>query len=492
VATPPETAPRPDTAALRQRIERHWDDSILESLQAFVRIPNRSPMFDARWEANGHMERAVTLVADWCRAQRLPDLRVEVHRIAGLTPVLLVEVGGELPGCVLLYGHLDKQPEFSGWLPGLSPWEPVIREGKLYGRGAADDGYAAFSALAAIGALRAAGVPLPRCVLLIEASEESGSIHLPRHLAALEGRLGTPSLVVCLDAECGNYDQLWCTTSLRGNLVASLEVRVLTEGVHSGLATGIAPTPFRILEQLLARIESPVTGDLLLAELDASVPRDRLEQMRAAAQVLGEQVVRKVPLVPGAQALSDDPVELLLGSTWRATLAVTGAQGLPALASAGNVLLPAITLKLSLRLPPTCDAAAAAQALRAALTSDPPYGAEIRLDIEAPTSGWNAPPFAPWLAESMQRASRQIFGRDAVHLGSGGTIPFMAMLGERFPQAQFLVTGLLGPQSNAHGPNEFLHIGYAKQLTACVALVLADHAAECAQLRGGDGPRLGE
>jgi acetylornithine deacetylase/succinyl-diaminopimelate desuccinylase-like protein len=475
------------TADLRQRIAQAWDGSILKTLQEFVRIPNRSPVFDAQWEANGHMERAVQLIATWCRAQPIENMRVEVHRLAGHTPLLLIDVPGQLPGCVLLYGHLDKQPEFTGWLPGLSPWEPVIRDGKLYGRGAADDGYAAFSSLAAIASLQAERVALPRCLLLIEASEESGSIHLPAHLAALGDRIGTPSLVVCLDAECGNYDQLWCTTSLRGNLVTRLEVRVLTEGVHSGLATGIAPTPFRILEQLLARIENPVTGDILLAELEAPVPKDRLAQMTAAAGVLGEQIVHKIPFASGVQALSNNPVELLVNSTWRPTLAVTGAEGLPSIPAAGNVLLPAITLKLSLRLPPTSDPVLAAHALRDALTSDPPYGAQVRCDIEAPTSGWNAPAFAPWLEDSMQRASREIFGREAVHLGSGGTIPFMAMLGQRFPQAQFLVTGVLGPHANAHGPNEFLHIEYAKQLTACVALVLADHARQCQGAASGRG-----
>ena len=475
------------TAVLRKRTDEHWNGSILKALEEFVRIPNRSPLFDAQWEANGHMERAIQLVASWCRAQPLERMQVEIHRLAGYTPLLLVDVPGDLPGCVLLYGHLDKQPEFTGWLPGLSPWEPVIRDGKLYGRGAADDGYAAFSSLAAIAALKAEGVALPRCLLLIEASEESGSIHLDAHLAALGNRLGTPSLVVCLDAECGNYDQLWCTTSLRGNLVARLDVRVLSEGVHSGLATGIAPTPFRILEQLLARIENPVTGDILLPALEAVVPKDRLAQMTAAARVLGEQIIQKVPFAPGVQALSDNPVELLVNSTWRATLAVTGAEGLPAIPAAGNVLLPAITLKLSLRLAPTSDHMLAARALREALTSDPPYGAQVRCDIEAPTSGWNAPPFAPWLEESMQRASREIFGREAVNLGSGGTIPFMAMLGERFPEAQFLVTGVLGPHANAHGPNEFLHIEYAKQLTACVALVLADHARQCQGAASGRG-----
>lgn len=458
-------------------VEQQWDSSITERLQAFVRIPNRSPAFDPQWEANGHMERAAQLVADWCRSQTIDGMQVEVHRRPGRTPLLLVDIPGERPECVLIYGHLDKQPEFTGWLPGLSPWEPTLREGKLYGRGAADDGYAAFSALAAIGALKARRMPLPRYQVLIEASEESGSIDLPAHLAALGARLGAPSLVVCLDAECGNYDQLWCTTSLRGNLTGTLRVRVLREGVHSGLATGIAPTPFRILAQLLARIENPVTGDLLLDELYVPLPKDRLAQLSAAAKVLGAQVAGKVPFAGSSRPLSDDPLELLVGSTWRATLAVTGAEGLPPSSSAGNVLLPQIALKLSLRLPPTCDAARAAEALHTALTCDPPYGAEVGFDADPATSGWNAAPFAPWLEQSLQRASRAIFGRDAVHVGSGGTIPFMAMLGERFPAAQFLVTGVLGPHSNAHGPNEFLHLDYAKKLTACVALVLADHAA---------------
>ncbi|MGH8218178.1 MAG: M20/M25/M40 family metallo-hydrolase [Steroidobacteraceae bacterium] len=470
-----------DIKKLLLDIEHRWDESVIERLEAFVRIPNRSPLFDRDWEAHGHMERALELIVDWCRAQPIDGMRVDVQRLPGLTPLLLVDIDGELPGCVLLYGHLDKQPEFTGWLPGLSPWEPVRRDGKLYGRGAADDGYAPFSALAAIAALKAQRAPLPRCLLLLEASEESGSIHLPAHLAALGTRLGTPSLVVCLDAECGNYEQLWCTTSLRGNLTGRLLVRVLTEGVHSGLATGIAPTPFRLLEQLLARIENPVTGDLLLEELHVRLPQDRFAQLGAAARVLGDGIAAKIPFAGHARPLSNDPLELLVASTWRPTLAVTGADGLPPVASAGNVLLPEIALKLSLRLPPTCDPARAARALHAALTDDPPYGVEIRFDADAPTSGWNAPPFAPSLEESLQRASRELFGREAVHVGCGGSIPFMAMLGERFPDTQFLVTGVLGPHSNAHGPNEFLHIAYAKKLTACVALVLADHGAEASQ-----------
>jgi acetylornithine deacetylase/succinyl-diaminopimelate desuccinylase-like protein len=470
-----------DLEQLTTSIGRTWDDSIVERLTAYVRIPNKSPIFDPQWETNGHMEKAVQLMADWCRAQPLPGARTDIHRLPGRTPLLLVDVPGELPGSVLLYGHLDKQPEFTGWLAGLGPWEPVIREGKLYGRGAADDGYAVFSSLTAIAALKAQKVPMPRCVVLIEACEESGSFDLPAHLAALGDAIGDPSLVVCLDAECGNYEQVWCTTSLRGNLVGNLRVRVLTEGVHSGMATGIAATPFRILEQLLARLENPVTGDLLLDELHVTLPADRRAQAGAAAQVLGASVAGKLPWAKGVQPLSNDPTELIINNSWRGTLAVTGAEGLPALGSAGNVLLPELAVKLSLRLPPTCDAARATQAVRDALLRDPPYGAQVSFDAGSATGGWNAPAFAPWLEESIARASRVVYDKDAVHVGCGGTIPFMGMLGTRFPRTQFFITGVLGPHANAHGPNEFLHIDYAKRLTACVSLVLADHARTVSQ-----------
>ncbi len=465
-----------DTRRLQPFINQVWDESIVDRLQAYIRIPNKSKMFDPEWERHGYMDAAVQLMADWCRAQPIPGMKVEVKRLPGLTPLLVIDIPGELPGCVLLYGHLDKQPEFTGWLPGLGPWEPVIRDGKLYGRGGADDGYAVFSSLTAIAALKDQKVPLARCVLLIEACEESGSVDLPAHLKALGSAIGNPSLVICLDSECGNYDQLWCTTSLRGNLVGTLRIKVLNEGVHSGMGTGIAPTPFRIAQQLLARLESPVTGDILLDELQAAIPQDRRAQITAAAKVMGGAVAGKMPFASGVRPVSNDPVELLINSTWRATLAVTGADGLPEVRSAGNVLLPELAFKLSLRLPPTVDPLRATQAVRTVLEADPPYGAQVKFEGGAASEGWNAPAFAPWLEESIGAASQEIYGRPAVHIGCGGTIPFMGMLGQQFPKAQFLITGVLGPQSNAHGPNEFLHIDYAKKITACVSLVLADHA----------------
>src|ERR1700719_874268 len=465
-----------DLKQLLASVEDTWNHSILERLTSYIRIPNKSPHFDPEWEAHGHMEAALQLMAQWCRVQPLSGLQVEILRLPGRTPLLLIDVPGELPDCVLLYGHLDKQPEFTGWSPGLGPWDPVLREGKLYGRGGADDGYAVFSSLTAIAALKAQNTPIARCVVLIEASEESGSIDLPAHLEALGDRLGDPSLVVCLDAECGDYDRLWCTTSLRGNLTGRLQVRMLTEGVHSGMATGIAATPFRIAQQLLARIEDPATGELLLDELRVAIPDDRRAQISATAEVLGATVAGKLPWAQGVRPIAAEPAELIANSTWRATLAVTGADGLPAVASAGNVLLPELALKVSLRVPPTCDAVRAAAAVRAAFERDPPYGARVSFESDPATDGWNAPTFAPWLEQSIGRASQALYGRTAMHAGCGGTIPFMGMLGRRFPRTQFFITGVLGPHSNAHGPNEFLDVEYVKKLTACVSLVLADHA----------------
>ena len=215
---------------------------------------------------------------------------------------------------------MDKQPEFTGWADGLSPWEPVLRDGKLYGRGGADDGYAVFSSLTALRLLQEQKIPHARCVVLIEACEESGSYDLPHYVERLADRIGSPTLVVCLDAECGNYDQLWCTTSLRGNLVGDLVIEGLTEGIHSGAGTGIAPSVFRIARTLLARVESDVNGDLLIEEL--TVPdsggahrpgargcgRPRCEDLgKSAIRAGGTRAFRLAGRAPAQQHLAPDP-----------------------------------------------------------------------------------------------------------------------------------------------------------------------------------------
>jgi acetylornithine deacetylase/succinyl-diaminopimelate desuccinylase-like protein len=462
---------------LNRYVSDAWDRSIVPALSDYIRIPNKSAHFDPQWSEHGHMERAAELMRSWCEANALPGMKIEVVRLPGRTPLLYIDVpaAAGADDCVLMYGHMDKQPEFTGWAEGLSPWTPVLRNGRLYGRGGADDGYAVFGSLLALRALADQQIPHARCVILIEGSEESGSPDLPAYIDALASRIGEPSLVVCLDAECGNYDQFWCTTSLRGNLVGSLRVEVLREGVHSGMASGIVASSFRVARELLTRVEDSKTGALLLKELHAPVPEDRDRQARAAAQVLGEGVYRKLPLVGDMQPMSSEPYELLLNSTWRPTLSVTGAEGVPSFQNAGNVLRPYTALKLSFRLPPGVDPERAARAVKTTLERDPPYRAKVEFEVDSSMGGWNAPSSAPWLEAAIQAASKATFGRDAMYMGVGGTIPFMGMLSEKFPRTQFLVTGVLGPQSNAHGPNEFLDIETGKRVTACVAHVVAAH-----------------
>ena len=454
-------------------VDATWQRSILPALTEYIRIPNKSPAFDPEWEQRGHMQAAVELLDRWCDSVPLRHHDRRIATLAGRTPLLFIDIPATGDGgTALLYGHYDKQPEFTGWAPGLSPWEPVLRDGKLYGRGGADDGYALFASLTAIAALEEAGIPHGRCVVIIEGCEESGSFDLPHYIEALEDEIGQPDLVVCLDAECGNYDQLWLTTSLRGMLPGVLSVDVLTEGQHSGAAGGIVPSSFRLLRGLLERVENAATGELHEA-LHTAIPPESLAELKAAAAVLGDGIIGRFPWLKGVAPVPGDAEQLLVQNTWHPSLATVGLSGAPDIGDAGNTLRPGTRAKLVFRLPPTLDADEAARNVKALLEANPPPGARVAFELETPQTGWRAPPTAPWLKSALDQASHRHFGEPAMSMGMGGTIPFMKMLGDAYPDVQFMVTGVLGPKSNAHGPNEFLHIATARKLTACVADVLA-------------------
>ena len=466
-----------DTTRSQHFIDTFWDDSILPSITEYIRIPNKSPAFDPKWVEHGYMEAAVTLMESWARPQldAFAGATLEVVRLPNRTPLLFMEVPGDSKDTVLLYGHLDKQPEMKGWSEGLGPWLPVRKDDKLYGRGGTDDGYAIYACLAALRALKEQGVPRARCVIMIEACEESGSYDLPFYVDHLIDRIGSPSLVVCLDSGCGDYERLWLTTSLRGIAAGTLTVRVLTEGVHSGDASGVVPSSFRLLRGLLSRLEDEGTGEVKLPELYVQIPPQRIEQAKQAARVLGNAVYDRFPFAGSTKPMAGDTSELVLNRTWRPQLAVVGMDGYPAPVDAGNVLLPFSTAKLSLRTPPTLDGKSAVETLTTAFEADPPAGAVVEFQEGSGQSGWHAPPLAPWLEKAVARASEQAFGKPAAYMGEGGTIPFMGMLGEKFPNTQFVITGVLGPHSNAHGPNEFLHIPTGKRVTSVVASLLAAH-----------------
>ena len=465
-----------DQTRNQQFIDDFWQAEVMHSLTEYVRIPNKSPMFDPDWESHGYMADAVNHMVSWVESQQISGLEVEVHTLPERTPTILLTLEGDSNKNVLIYGHLDKQPEFDGWEPGLDPWEPVIRDDKLYGRGGADDGYAIYSAIAAIRSLMDQQMPRPRIVVLIEASEESGSPDLPYYMESLGGRIGDPDVVIALDSTCGNYDQLWLTTSLRGMLIADLSVRILQEGVHSGAAGGIVPSSFRILRSLVSRLEDEKTGNIHPSFLNEQIPEHRRQEAIEAGRILSESFADMYPFAGSAKPVSADSTELVLNNTWLSSLAVTGLGGAPEPHDAGNVLRPETSARLALRIPPTTDAEKAAAELRDLLKENAPYGAEVNLNMHTPNPGWHASRTSEALQRSLDKTSTAYFGAPSVAMGCGGSIPFMEFLAARTPGAEFVVTGVLGPRSNAHGPNEFLHLPTARKLTACVTELIRDVA----------------
>ncbi|ACU40777.1 M20/M25/M40 family metallo-hydrolase [Actinosynnema pretiosum subsp. pretiosum] len=465
-----------DRSALTRTVRSTWDEDVLPSLTGLVAVPAVSPAFDPDWEASGHLDAAVEHVRAWLATRDLPGAQVEVVRLPGRTPLLLVDVPATAgDDTVLLYGHLDKQPPVANWSEGLAPWTPVVRDGRLYGRGSADDGYSGYAAVTAIEAVRAAGGQHARCVLLLETSEESGSPDLPAYLEHLTPRLGDVSLVVCLDSGGNDYERMWLTTSLRGLVQVAMTVRVVEGGLHSGMASGIVPSSFRIARQLLDRLEDSATGEIQLMEMHVDVPENRVDEIREAVAAAPGSLTGAVPWAGGTQPVDGDEVQLALNNGWRPTLSITGADGLPKPEDAGNVLRPSTTLVLSFRLPPTADSAAALAAVERALTTDVPYGAVVELSRTEHATGWNAPELAPWLRESLDRVGADVFGSPWRTVSLGGSIPFMGLLHEAYPAAQFLVTGAVGPDSNCHVPDEWLNLAHAARITEAVAVVLDAH-----------------
>ncbi|SFS85618.1 M20/M25/M40 family metallo-hydrolase [Saccharopolyspora flava] len=468
-----------DRAAVAKTVDQAWDQAVLPSLSELVRIPAVSPSFDAEWETTGHLDAAIEHVRAWIDGRGVEGATIEVVRLPGRTPLLLVDVPGSAGApaeSVLLYGHLDKQPPVGGWSEGLGPWTPVVRDGKLFGRGAADDGYAGYAAVTAIEAVRAHGGEHARCVVLLETGEESGSPDLPAYLEHLRDRLGAVSLVVCLDSGAGDYERMWLTNSLRGMVQLEVTVQVLDSGLHSGIASGIAPSSFRIMRQLLDRLEDSETGEILVPELNVDIPANRIAEARSAIEAVPGMIRDSVPWPEGMRPVADDEVELALNNTWRPTLSIIGADGLPKPADAGNVLRPSTTLQLSFRLPPTADPQVALDAVRATLSEDVPYGARVTFGHSEAGLGWNAPDPAPWLSSALDAASEEIFGAGWRTMGLGGSIPFMGLLHEAYPDAQFVVTGALGPASNAHVPDESLDLAFAAKITSAIACILNAHA----------------
>jgi acetylornithine deacetylase/succinyl-diaminopimelate desuccinylase-like protein len=465
-----------DYSTTTKFVEEKFETDLLPGLSDFIRIDNLSPFYDPEWNSNGKLEAAAKFCLDWVFKQEVAGLKGEIIKDEDKSPLIFIEIDArDSEKNFLLYGHFDKQPHFEGWAEGLGPTKPVIKDGWLYGRGGADDGYSIFSAVTAIKSIQSQGQPHGRIVIIIEGSEESGSPHLIPYINKLYDRIGVPDLMICLDSGAKDYDTLWVTTSLRGNVTIDLTVDVLEEAVHSGVGTGIAADSFMIVRNLLDRIEDSKTGKVIDV-FQVDIPATRVEDAKRLAAIKRDEILGQVKLVSGVKPIHDDVSELILNNTWRPTVCITGAGGLPAYQAAGNILRQSTTVRISMRIPPGLDAVKALDDLDAILTKDPPFNCKITTVRKGPGNGWNNKELSNKLSESLARTSNKLWGRDYYNFGEGGSIPFIKQLADAFSSCEILVIGVLGPNSNAHSCNEGMNIGYAKNITSTVAHTIADYS----------------
>jgi len=459
-------------------IKEQIDKTLIPTLQDYVRIPNQSRAFDPDWQTDGMNLKVCEFAKKFAEAQQLENFTVEIIQEEGRTPCVLAILNDSSDSSnILMYGHLDKQPPLTDqWSPGLHPYDPVIKEDKLYGRGAADDGYAFFSSVLLLKGLQTFKATLGRVVLFFETDEESGSKDLVYFLEKSEQKVKTPDLVICLDSGCCDYDH-WClTTTLRGVMNFNMKVEVTKEGVHSGMASGIIPDSFRIGRKLLEQFESSENGQVFIQDLYVNIPDDKYKQAFDLIQEMGGKIDWKFPFLPGVKPTVEDGFKQYMNRIWMPQMTLIGMEGVPNVSNAGNVLRPYTTFGISVRLPPTLDKEKAKEAVTAFFNKvAKPYNAVVTIDFKGVGQGFNSPTFDPALKQVIDTAGEKAFGKPVLCYGEGGSIPFINELNSKYPKSQFIVTGVLGPESNAHGPDEFLHIPYLKKLACTLAGVIQNY-----------------
>ena len=463
-----------DLGNLMDRSDEIWEKSILPSLSDFIEIKALSPLFEPDWANLGELDATIELFCKWLDEQGISGMSYETHRIDDLSPVLLVTIEGTGPGEVIFYSHLDKQPSKPElWSEGLHPLRAVRRDPWLFGRGSVDDGYGGYLCATSIRLLQEAGAPHPRCTLIIETCEESGSFDLPPYLEELTDQLGDPDMVVVMDSGGPDYDHVWMTEALRGLVSGTLSVKVSHEGIHSGNSGGSIPSSFRIQRILLDRVEDSDSGRVLVPEMHAEIPEEVREKAAALAGIVGNSIWEQFPTVDSLRQASETTEDMIVAMNWEPTLSIIGADGIPPVQVAGNVLRTNTDLKLSFRIPPGVDSEEAIARAKEILEKDPPYGAEVNFTPDSCADGFHAPPLKGSVSEAIQYASMQLTGLPPLATWTGGTIPFMAMMQGKYPDAMFLCTGTSGPGNNAHGPDEKLHIPSSKRLTVVLSATIA-------------------
>ena len=460
-----------DFTRLSEYIDKQWDESALPSLCDFIEIPALSPSFDADWEENGYLDAAIETFVSWVKSLPLEKTTISVHRLKNRSPLLLITIEGDVSNEVLFYSHLDKQPEATGWSEGKGPWKPVIEDGWLFGRGSVDDGYGGYAGILSVLGLQEQGISHPTCRFLIETGEESGSPDLELYLDELKSQLGTPDLVIVLDTGGIDYDRLWVTQSLRGIVAGTLSVKVSSVGVHSGHGSGVMPSSFRLARQLLSRLEDENTGEILPEWLHLKINDEMKKTCSEIVKMKGDEM-KDFPLLEGVKKQVEDPLDIFMTMNLKPSLSIIGADGIPPIESAGNVLRTNTDLKISIRTPPGIDASTVANKVQKLFEENPPNGAHVTAKMTEVADGFLSPKLPEAISSALEEACKEFYGKNSMSLFIGGTIPVMAMLQSRYSDSKFIITGAGGPGGNAHGPDEKLHISTAKKVTKCMSSVV--------------------
>lgn len=458
---------------MKQLIADAWKGDTLEGLCRHVEIPAVSGSFDKNWEARGELLNALNEAVRWAKTQ-LPHAYFEVSSLPNCPPVLYMDIpafGGHTGKSVLCYGHLDKQPETVGWDADLGPWKPVVKEGKLWGRGCVDDGYNFYSIVTAVKALEETKTAHPRITGLYETDEESGSRDMAKYIAQYKDRIGKPGMVCILDLFAVDDQRVWLTQSLRGIVALTVKVSVLKKASHSGTASGIVPSSFRIMRILLDRLENAETGEVLIPSMYSEIPEEYIQGAHKLAETFDPR--QAFSYEGDTVSMKDSAFDAVIAGNWKPTLSVLGADGLPPPDKASGLVRTHTTLKLSFRIPPGVNAEQALADVKARLTTDIPYHASVTITDEHSAPGFAAPLMPDWLKASANELSQAIFGHDVGYTFTGGSIGVITDFAKAFPDAFFINTGALLPDSSAHAPNENLQLDYAEKLTLWVAELFA-------------------
>ena len=467
---------------MEQWLKKKIKSTLIPSISEFIKIPNQSRSFDSEWATNGLQEKACKFAMDFAEKQEIQNLTMTLIEEKDKTPAILAIIDPfknnetditDISKTILMYGHIDKQPPLHGkWSKGLGPHTPVIKNNKLYGRGGSDDGYAWFTCILLAKTLQQNGIPHNRLVLFFETDEESGSRDLMHHLNKYKNQIGEPSLIICLDSGTTDYDHMCLTTTLRGLICFKLRVDVLTHGVHSGSASGIIPSSFRILRNVLDQFENSNTGELP-PQFSVDIPQDKYGQAKLLTDLNQGNIDFKFPILEGVESMGYSGFQNYINRIWKPQLSITGIDGLPSISKAGNVLLPFTEVTCSLRLPPSKPAQQTKLDIQKFFDQVKiPHNAKLSCNILKTGSGFECPSYSPSFLEIINKSGLETFGNPVHFYGVGGSIPFLNDIKNVFPKSQFIITGVLGPNSNAHGPDEMLHLDYLEKLVLALAKIL--------------------